>query len=100
MNSCPGQIRKTETVERRYSLIKNSSPILKKILKKIDNLANRKIRMILVNPFEKDPDETYRAYQRFRKRNEYDKAYRCIESLLKRFPDDMELLDEIVALSL
>jgi superfamily II DNA or RNA helicase len=56
--------------------------------------------MILVNPFEKDPDETYRAYQKFRKRNEYDKAYRCIESLLKRFPDDMELLDEIVALSL
>jgi len=56
--------------------------------------------MILVNPFEKDPDETYRAYQRFRKRNEYDKAYRCIESLLKRFPDDMELLDEIVALAL
>lgn len=53
--------------------------------------------MILVNPFEKDPDETYRAYQRFRKRNEYDKAYRCIENLLKRFPDDMELLDEIVA---
>jgi superfamily II DNA or RNA helicase len=56
--------------------------------------------MILVNPFEKDPDETYRAYQRFRKRNEYDKAYRCIESLLKRFPDDMELLDEIVGLAL
>lgn len=56
--------------------------------------------MILVNPFEKDPEETYSAYQRFRKRNEYDKAYRCIESLLKRFPDDMELLDEIVALAL
>ncbi|HEX2261799.1 MAG TPA: SNF2-related protein, partial [Candidatus Binatia bacterium] len=56
--------------------------------------------MILVNPFEKDPDETYRAYQRFRKRNEYDKAYRCIENLLKRFPDDMELLEEIVALAL
>jgi superfamily II DNA or RNA helicase len=56
--------------------------------------------MILVNPFEKDPDETYRAYQRFRKRNEYDKAYLCIENLLKRFPDDMELLDEIVALAL
>jgi superfamily II DNA or RNA helicase len=78
----------------------NSSPILKNILKKIDKPANRKIRIILVNPFEKDPDETYRAYQRFRKRNEYDKAYRCIESLLKRFPDDMELLDEIVALAL
>ena len=56
--------------------------------------------MILVNSFEKDPDETYRAYQRFRKRNENDKAYRCIENLLKRFPDDMELLDEIVALAL
>jgi superfamily II DNA or RNA helicase len=56
--------------------------------------------MVLVNPFEKDPDETYSAYQRFRKRNEYDKAYRCIENLLKRFPDDMELLDEIVALAL
>jgi superfamily II DNA or RNA helicase len=53
-----------------------------------------------VNPFEKDPDETYRTYQRFRKRNEYDKAYRCIENLLKRFPEDMELLDEIVALAL
>jgi superfamily II DNA or RNA helicase len=53
-----------------------------------------------VNPFEKDPDDTYRAYQKFRKRNEYDKAYRCIESLLKRFPEDMELLDEIVALAL
>jgi superfamily II DNA or RNA helicase len=78
----------------------NSSPILKNILKKIDKPANRKIRIILVNPFEKDPDETYRAYQRFRKRNEYEKAYRCIESLLKRFPDDMELLDEIVALAL
>ena len=56
--------------------------------------------MILVNSFDKDPKETYRAYQRFRRRNENDKAYRCIENLLKRFPDDMELLDEIVALAL
>ena len=56
--------------------------------------------MALVNLFEKGPDETYRAYQRFRKRSEFDKAYRCIENLLKRFPDDMELLDEIVALAL
>ena len=53
-----------------------------------------------MNPFEKSPDETYRAYERYRKRNENDKAYRCIESLVKRFPDDMELLDEIVALAL
>jgi tetratricopeptide (TPR) repeat protein len=56
--------------------------------------------MFLVNPFEKDPDETYRVYQKFRKRNEYDKAYRCIESLLKQFPDDRDLLGEIVALAL
>jgi hypothetical protein len=80
-----------------YGLIKKKQLT---ILKKIDKPAKRKIRMIFVNPFEKDPDETYRAYQRFRKRNEYDKAYSCIENLLKRFPDDMELLDEIVALAL
>ncbi|HEY7555918.1 MAG TPA: SNF2-related protein [Candidatus Binatia bacterium] len=68
--------------------------------KQIDKSAKRKIKIIFVNPFEKDPDETYRAYQRFRKRNENDKAYRCIESLLKRFPDDMGLLDEVVDLAL
>ena len=56
--------------------------------------------MKLVDPFEKDPDEAYRAYQRFRKRNEPEKAYRCLESLLKRFPDDMELLEDIVALTI
>jgi superfamily II DNA or RNA helicase len=53
-----------------------------------------------VNPFEKGPDETYRTYQKFRKRNEFDKAYRCLENLVKQFPDDLELLDEIVALAL
>jgi superfamily II DNA or RNA helicase len=53
-----------------------------------------------VNPFEKEPDETYRAYQKFRKRDEFDKAYRCLENLVKRFPDDLELLDEIVGLAL
>jgi superfamily II DNA or RNA helicase len=53
-----------------------------------------------VNPFEKDPDDTYRAYQRFLKRNAFDKAYRCIESLVKQFPDDPDLLGEIVALAL
>lgn len=50
--------------------------------------------------FDKDPDATYRAYQKFRKRNDHEKAYRCIESLLDRFPDDLELLDEILALAL
>ena len=53
-----------------------------------------------MNPFEKAPDETYRAYQKLRRRNEYEKAYRCLENLLKRFPDDIDLLDEIVALAL
>jgi superfamily II DNA or RNA helicase len=53
-----------------------------------------------VNPFEKDPDDTYRAYQRFLKRSEFDKAYRCIESLLKQFPEDPDLLGEIVSLAL
>ncbi|MEX0806725.1 MAG: SNF2-related protein, partial [Candidatus Binatia bacterium] len=56
--------------------------------------------MFLVNPFEKYPDETYRTYQKFRRRNELDKAYRCLESLVKQFPDDPDLLSEIVALAL
>jgi SNF2 family DNA or RNA helicase len=53
-----------------------------------------------VNLFDKNPDATYKAYQKFRKRNDHEKAYRCIESLLERFPDDLELLDEILALAL
>jgi SNF2 family DNA or RNA helicase len=68
--------------------------------KKIDKPADLKIRIFLVNPFEKGPDETYRTYQKFRKRDEFDKAYRCLENLVKQFPDDLELLDEIVALAL
>lgn len=50
--------------------------------------------------FEKDPNETYKAYQKFCRRNDYEKAYRCLEKLLKEFPDDMELLEEIVALTI
>ena len=53
-----------------------------------------------MNPFAKDPDEIYRTYQKFRKRDELDKAYRCLENLVKQFPDDPDLLDEIVALAL
>ena len=56
--------------------------------------------MFIVNPFEKYPDETYRTYQKFRRRNELDKAYRCLESLVKQFPDDPDLLSEIVELAL
>ena len=53
-----------------------------------------------MNPFEKDPDEIYRTYQKFRRRNELAKAYRCLESLVKQFPDDPDLLSEIVELAL
>ncbi len=41
------------------------------------------------------PEDTYRAYQRFlkkeegrRKKEEYKKAYRCLEKMLHEFPDD------------
>jgi tetratricopeptide (TPR) repeat protein len=79
--------------ERRINFCRSSA-------KKIDKPADLKIRIFLVNPFEKGPAETYRTYQKFRKRDEFDKAYRCLENLVKQFPDDLELLDEIVALAL
>ena len=56
--------------------------------------------MKAVDFFERDPDDTYKAYQKFRKRDEPEKAYRCLESLLKRFPDDMGLLEDMVALTI
>ena len=56
--------------------------------------------MKVVDILEKDPNETYKAYQKFRRRNEHEKAYRCLERLLKQFPDDMELLEEISALAI
>lgn len=56
--------------------------------------------MFAVNPFEKYPDEIYRTYQKFRRRNELVKAYRCLESLVKQFPNDPDLLSEIVELAL
>jgi hypothetical protein len=31
--------------------------------RKIDNSLNLKVKINIVNAFEKDPDETYRAYQ-------------------------------------
>lgn len=44
------------------------------------------------------PEDTYRAYQRFLKKEEYRKAYRCLEKMLHEFPDDIELLTAIVDL--
>jgi superfamily II DNA or RNA helicase len=53
-----------------------------------------------MDPYFKDPQETYEAYQRFLRRDQPEKAYRCLERLLKQFPDDMELLDQILALAM
>jgi SNF2 family DNA or RNA helicase len=53
-----------------------------------------------VDLFHQDPNDTYKAYQKFRKRNEHERAYRCLERLLKEFPQDLELLDEILGLIL
>ena len=43
-------------------------------------------------------EDTYRAYQRFLKKEEYRKAYRCLEKMLHEFSGDEELLQDIVNL--
>ncbi len=44
------------------------------------------------------PEDTYNAYKRFLKKKEYRKAYRCLEKMLHEFPDDTQLLEDIVDL--
>ena len=44
------------------------------------------------------PEDTYKAYQRFLKKGEFRKAYRCLEKMLQEFPDDESLLADIVDL--
>ncbi len=44
------------------------------------------------------PEDTYNAYNRFLKKGEYKKAYRCLEKMLHEFPDDIQLLEDIVDL--
>jgi SNF2 family DNA or RNA helicase len=46
------------------------------------------------------PEDTFNAYLRFLKKREYKKAYRCLEKMLHRFPDDCELLESMVDLCL
>ncbi|HDH04090.1 MAG TPA: DEAD/DEAH box helicase, partial [Nitrospirae bacterium] len=46
------------------------------------------------------PEDTFKAYQRFLKKGQFKKAYRCLEKMLHEFPDDEELLDNIVDLCL
>ena len=50
--------------------------------------------------FFKTPDDTYRAYQRFTEKKKFKKAYHCLESLLHQFPGDVDLMEEIVNLSI
>lgn len=46
------------------------------------------------------PEDTYRAYKKFLKKGEYKKAYRCLEKMLSEFPDDLDLLQDIINLCL
>src|SRR4030067_481682 len=46
------------------------------------------------------PQDTYNAYTKFLKKKEYKKAYRCLEKMLHEFPDDTDLLMDIVNLCL
>jgi SNF2 family DNA or RNA helicase len=46
------------------------------------------------------PEDTYNAYERFLRKKEYKKAYRCLEKMLHEFPDDISLMDDIVGLCL
>ncbi len=44
------------------------------------------------------PEDTFKAYQRFVKKKNFKKAYRCLEKMLQEFPDDEELLEYMVDL--
>lgn len=46
------------------------------------------------------PADTYNAYLKFLKKKEYRKAYRCLDKMLNEFPDDTELLGDIIDLCL
>ena len=44
------------------------------------------------------PEDTYESYKRFSRKEEYKKAYRCLEKMLHEFPNDIQLLEDIVDL--
>ncbi|GFP20435.1 hypothetical protein HKBW3S03_01938, partial [Candidatus Hakubella thermalkaliphila] len=46
------------------------------------------------------PDDIYRSYQKFLRTKEYQRVYRCLERLLKEFPDDAQLLEDMVGLTI
>lgn len=45
-----------------------------------------------------NPEDTYKAYLKFLKKEEYKKAYHCLEKLLHEFPKDIDLLESMVEL--
>jgi SNF2 family DNA or RNA helicase len=47
-----------------------------------------------------NPDEIYRSYQKFLRKKEYQRAYRCLRKLLQEFPDDVQLLEDMVGLTI
>lgn len=47
-----------------------------------------------------EPGEVHKLYERSLRKGELNRAYRCLEKLLKAFPDDNELLEEIIPLTL
>ncbi len=48
--------------------------------------------------FFRDPEDRYNSYKRFLKKGEYRRAYRSLEGLLHEFPDDEQLLEDMVNL--
>ncbi len=50
--------------------------------------------------FEKTPEDTFRAYERFLKKENFRKAYQCLERLLRDFPEDEQFLEEIIEMCL
>lgn len=46
------------------------------------------------------PEDTYNAYQKFLRKKQYKKAYRCLEKMLHVFHDDIDLLEDITELCL
>lgn len=50
--------------------------------------------------FERTPKDTQQAYERFLRKGEYEKAYRCLQNLLKEFPGDEEFLERTIDLCL
>jgi len=47
-----------------------------------------------------DPQEVYKTYQKAVRKGQLKRAYRCLEKLLKAYPTNIELIEEIIPLTL